>query len=93
MVKYTNGETVVNAMQFTNKTKAEIWSWISSFEEIPGTIYIWNSQDPYLAIHGEDGDKNAYFGDWIVEDSENNFHVVNDASFYSSYIKVSDEDE
>ena len=91
MLKYTNGDIFVNAMRFTPDSQAEIWSWLCSFEKIPATVCIWNNNDPYLEVHQESRNINAYFGDWVVEDSDGNFHVLENSVFSASYTEVSNE--
>jgi hypothetical protein len=83
MGKYRQKQAVVEAMQFTDETKDQVFNWVTC-NRYPD----WVMDDPVIIIQTLDGNMIAHFGDWIIKTDLGNFHVCKSEVFDKVYEQV-----
>jgi len=85
MVKYRKKPVIVEAMQFTDKTKDQVFCWIA------GTQHYADSDEkgePVLVIGTLEGDHTARVGDWIVKGVKGEYYPCKPDIFDMTYEAV-----
>jgi len=81
MAKYRKKPVVIEAMQFTEETKNQVFHWITC-----ATAPVWDSQDrPALKIQTLEGVMTAEIGDWIIKGVAGEFYPCKPDIFAATY--------
>lgn len=89
MAKYRRQTEIVEAIQFTNETKDQCFNFMTgnryaSFDE---------NATPELVFQAHDGtEERIVFTNWIIKDSEGNFHIRIADEFDNEYTPVVEEE-
>ena len=83
-MKFRKKPVVIEAMQFTEETKNQVFNWISCTREVS-----WDAlnQQAFL-IRTLEGDMLAIFGDWIIKGIKGEFHPCKPDIFDATYEPV-----
>ncbi len=90
-MKYRKKPVVIEAVQYTDKTIAEIMFWVGRHHpkgETKRTAFVNESGD--LIIHTLEGDMKANVGDFIIKGVQNEFYPCKADIFAATYEIVSD---
>ena len=75
---------VIEAMQFTDDNKNQVFNWITG-NHYP---YFDENKNPILKIETLEGDMTAQLGDWIIKGVNGEFYPCKDEIFCKTYEPV-----
>ncbi len=80
MAFFTDGSVTVEAMQFTEQTKNQVFNWVrcNCYADFIDGV-------PALKIETPQGDLTATFGDWIVHPKKGEFYPCKADIFAETY--------
>lgn len=84
--KFRKRPETIEAMQFTNKTKNQVYNWITC-TAVPRFD---DNNNPILIIKTLEGVMTARLGDWIIKDVNGDFHPCPPDIFEKAYKLVAD---
>ena len=82
-MKYRKRPVVVEAEQFTNRSKDRVFNWITCTKE---AIFV--DLEPAIKIRTLEGDMIARFGDYIIKGVNGEFYPCKPDIFEKTYEKV-----
>jgi len=80
---YRHGTAVVEAQQFTDETKNQVFHFVRC-----NCFATFVDNTPALTIETPDGDRTAQFGDWVVKSGQGAFYPVPPERFLADYTPV-----
>jgi hypothetical protein len=83
-MKYRKLPVVIEAMQFTDDNKHQVFNWIAG-NRYP---YFDENKNPTLKIETLEGDMMAQLGDWIIKGVNGEFYPCKDEIFRKTYEEV-----
>ena len=86
-MKYRKIPVIIEAMQFTNETKNQVYSFVTCNKS---ASFAGTSQ-PTLMIQTLEGVMTAHMGDWIIKGVKGEFYPVKDDIFRLTYEHVEDD--
>ena len=94
MAKYRKKPAVIEAKQFTDEAKDQVYGWAqaiqmnvyASYEEDPAN----KSAKPVLKIPTLEGVMTASLGDWIIKGVKGELYPIKNNIFKETYEKVED---
>ncbi len=86
MPKFRKKPVVIEAMQFTDETKDQVFNWL------PGNCSpVWDGNgNPALMIPTLEGDMMAILGDWIIKGVKGEFYPCKPDIFAATYEPIDD---
>ena len=81
MAKYRKKPVVIEAMQFTDDTKNQVFNWISCTRSADFDAY----RNPILLIGTLEGDMTARLGDFIIKGVSGEFYPCKPDIFEMTY--------
>ncbi len=93
-MKFRKKPVVIDAIQYTDKTIAEIMFWIGQHQPKPEPNSVsvkrlaFVNDDNDLIIHTLEGDMKANVGDFIIRGVMNEFYACKPSIFQQTYEKV-----
>lgn len=84
-MKFRKRPVVIDAMQFTNETKDQVFNFVSC-----NRYADFENGQPVLKIQTLEGDMIASLGDWVIKGVQGEFYPCKPDIFEKTYEKVED---
>lgn len=88
MALYRKKPIVIEAMQFTNETKDQVFNWVTCNRYADYTP----AADPCLRIETLEGEMTAHFGDWVIKGVKGEFYPCREDIFEATYEPVGEQE-
>ena len=88
-MKFRKKPIIIEAMQFTSKTKGEVLKWVSCPIEY---CDIMDDGNQLFKIKTLEGDMMVINGDWIIKGVNGEFYPCKPDIFEKSYDRINDEE-
>jgi hypothetical protein len=84
MMQFRKKPVVVEAMQFTDENKDQVFSWVTCTKACSCDA----ERRPTLKIQTLEGDMTARLGDWVIKGVKGEFYPIKDEIFKATYEAV-----
>lgn len=97
-------ERVIKAIQFKGNNIKDLHSWAGEFSNstftrttrlpygVAKAISKVTQKTPGLLVETHEGTKKAIQGDWVIKDIKNNYDILKDDIFKTTYVKIAGRD-